>query len=83
MKGICLEKITSVADKWRRNSNNFNLAIPEKSQTWGLRTSLFRFFTLPPEIPDKTRFHPKDFHKIVLAPLEISRPKVKTLGNST
>ena len=33
VKGIYLEKIKTVADKWRGDSNNFNWAIPEKSQT--------------------------------------------------
>ena len=52
-------------------------AIPEK-KTGGLRTyifenppEIFRFFTLPMEIPNKTRLHPEKLYKIVLAtPLE-------------
>ena len=69
-------------------------AIPEKIQTrWGgggLRIyffeknpGIFHFFTLPLEIPDKTKLTPWIFHKIVLDLLEIPRPKTKTLGNST
>ena len=38
---------------------------------------IFRFFTLPLEIPDKTRPHPSK-SKIVLHPLEILRPKTIT-----
>ena len=34
------------------------------------------------EIPDK-KFNPQIFYEIVLNPLEIPRPKTKTLGNST
>ena len=44
---------------------------------------IFHFFTLPLEISDKTKLNPWIFHKIVLDPLEISRPKTKTLGMST
>ena len=44
---------------------------------------IFHFFTLPLEIPDKTKLNPWIFHKIVLDPLEIPRPKTKTHGNST
>ena len=44
---------------------------------------IFHFFTLPLEIPDKTKLNPWMFHKIVLDPLEISRPKTKIHGNST
>ena len=40
-------------------------------------------FTLPLEIPDKAKLNPFIFHKIVLDPLEISRPKTKIHGNST
>ena len=65
-------------------------AIPEKSKQGGLRVyyfektpGIFHFFTLPLEIPDKTKLNPWIFHKIVLAILEISRPKTKTPGNST
>ena len=43
----------------------------------------FNFFTLPLEVPDKTKLNPWIFHKIVLDPLEIPRPKTKTPGNST
>ena len=38
-------------------------------------------FTLPLEIPDKAKLNPFIFHKIVLDPLEISRPKTKIHGN--
>ena len=44
---------------------------------------IFHFFTLPLEILDKTKLNPWIFHKIVLDPLEIPRPKTKTPGNST
>ena len=40
------------------------------------------FVTLPWEIPDKMKFHPWKFQKIVLHPLEIPRPKNGN-GNST
>ena len=40
-------------------------------------------FTFPLEIPDKTKLHPWQFHKIVLDPLEIPRLKTKTPRNST
>ena len=43
----------------------------------------FSFFTLPLQIPDKTILNPWILNKIVLDPLEISRPKTKTPGNST
>ena len=44
---------------------------------------IFHFVTLPLEITDKTKLTPWIFHKIVLDPLEIPRPKRKTPGNST
>ena len=44
---------------------------------------IFHFFTLPLEISEKTKLHPWKFHKIVLHPLEIPRPKTKTTGNSS
>ena len=44
---------------------------------------IFHFFTLPLEIPDKTKLNPWIFHKIVLDPLEIPRPKTKTPRNFT
>ena len=41
--------------------------------------STFLFFTLPLEIPDKTKLHPWKFHKFLLdPPEEIPRPKTKT-----
>ena len=70
-------------------------AIPEKIQTRVLRIyffepappcpspGIFHFFTLPIEIPDKTKLNPWIFYKIVLDPLEIPRPKTKTPRNST
>ena len=72
-------------------NNTIQWAIPEKIQTRGeLRIyffenypGIFHFFTLPLEIPDKTKLSPWIFHKIVLEPLEIPRPKTKTPGNST
>ena len=61
-----------------------------KNPNGGLRIYFFEkpleffiFFTLPLEIPDKTKLNPRIFHKIVLDPLEILRPKTKTSGNST
>ena len=57
----------------------------EKIQTGGLRIyffekplGIFNFFTLPLKICDKTKFNPWIFHKIVLEPLKIPRPKAKT-----
>ena len=44
---------------------------------------IFRLFTLPMEIRDKTRLHSQKLHKIMLHPSEILRPKTKTPGNST
>ena len=44
---------------------------------------IFRFVTLPLEIPDKMKLHPWKFHQIVSHPLEFPRPKTKTHGNST
>ena len=44
---------------------------------------IFSCFTLPLEIPDKTKLHPWKFCKIVLHHWEIPRPKTKTPGNST
>ena len=44
---------------------------------------IFRFVTLPLEIPDKMELHPWKFHQIVSHPLEFPRPKTKTHGNST
>ena len=69
-------------------------AIPGKIQTRGLRIHFFEpplplapwnfsFFYFTTQIPDKTRLKPWIFHKIVLDPLEIPRPKIKTPGNST
>ena len=72
-------------------------AIPEKIRglrIYFLKTSLeFSFFTLPLEIPDKTKLNPWIFHKIVLDPLRFQGPKQRpleishyfflvTLGNS-
>ena len=58
-----------------------------KQGGWGtfLKTPLgiFHFFTLPRGFPEKTKLNPWIFHKIVLDPLEIPRPKLKTPGNST
>ena len=41
---------------------------------------IFRCYTLPLEIPDKTRLHLWKIHKIVLRPLETLRPKAKNPG---
>ena len=69
---------------------NLSWAIPEKIQTGGLRIYSFEtpsgisnFLTLHLEIPDKTKLNPWIFHKIVLDPLDIPKPKTKTPGNST
>ena len=42
----------------------------EKGQKWQKTPRSFRFVTLPLEIPDKIKFHPWEFYKIVLDPLE-------------
>ena len=68
-----------------------NWAIPEKNQGGReLRTyvfektpGIFRFPTLPLEIPDKTKLHPWKLRKILIHPLEILRPETKAPGNST
>ena len=39
---------------------------------------IFHFFTLPLEIPDKTKLSPWTLHRIVLDPLKIPRPKTQT-----
>ena len=64
--------------------------IPQKIQTGGLMIyfyenppGIFHFFTLPMEIPDKTKLNPSILHKLVLNHLEIPRPKTKSSGNST
>ena len=64
--------------------------IPQKIQTGGLMIyfyenppGIFHFFTLPMEIPDKTKLYPWKFLKIVLDLLEIPRQKTKTPGNFT
>ena len=44
---------------------------------------ILHFFTLPLEIPNKTKLNPWIFHKIVLDSLAIPTPKTKTPGNST
>ena len=41
------------------------------------------FYCVPQGFPEKTKLNPWIFHKIVLDPLEIPRPKLKTPGNST
>ena len=53
----------------------------KKTKQGGFRTyffenvqGVFNFFTLPLEIPDKTKFHPWKLHKIVFNTLEITRP---------
>ena len=59
-----------------------------KQGSWGYTflkpLELFILFTLPLEIPDKTKLNPWTFHKIVLDPLEIPHYfSLVTLGNST
>ena len=44
---------------------------------------IFRFLTLPLEIPGKMKLYPWKFHQIVSHPLEFPRPKTKTHGYST
>ena len=44
---------------------------------------IFRFVTLSLEILEKTKLHLRKFHKVVLEPLGIPRPKSKSHGNST
>ena len=48
-----------------------------------LPPGILYFFTLPLEIPNKTKLNPWIFHKIVLDSLAIPTPKAKTPGNST
>ena len=62
-----------IADHW--------LGYSRKENSRGLRTyffeeplEFFNFFTLPLEIPDKTKLHPWKFHKIALDSLGIPRP---------
>ena len=73
---------------WHRWSLCLNIPLiglfqKKSKQGGGVEDILFFFFTLPLEIPDKTRLKPWIFHKIVLDPLEIPRSKTKTPGNST
>ena len=52
----------------------------------GMRAFLkntFRFVTLPLEIPKKVKLHTWKFCNIVLYPLEIPMPKIKTHRNAT
>ena len=54
----------------------------QKKTNRGLEDMLdFMFFTLPLEIPDKTKLLPQKLHKIVLHHGEIQRPKTKITGN--
>ena len=60
----------------------------KKNQTGRVEDILFwespgisLFFSLPLEIPDKTKLNPWKFHKIASYPLEIPRTKAKTPGN--
>ena len=46
-------------------------------------SGISRLHTLPQEIPNRTKLKLWKFCKIVLDPLEIPRPKIKTCGNST
>ena len=48
-----------------------------------LLPGIFRFVTLPVEIPEKTIFHLCKFYKIVWHPSEIPKSKTKTHGNPT
>ena len=49
-----------------------------------LKNPVIFLFALPLEIPDKTKLHPWEFHKLVLDPLEIPHYSfLVTLGNST
>ena len=65
--------IELIADHW--------LGYSRKENSRGLRTyffekplEFFNFFTLPLEIPDKTKLHPWKSHKIALDSLGIARP---------
>ena len=46
-------------------------------------SGIFRFFTLPLEISDKTKLHLWKLYEILINPLEILRPETKAPGNST
>ena len=73
------------------NTSNDYWDIPEKFQKGWFELYSFlkkspyisRFITLPFEILDKTKLYPCKFREIMLHSLEISRPKMKTYGNST
>ena len=75
----------------RNQLDSCYLAIPEKNRVilktyilfWNPHARIFLFFYITLEIPDKTELHTWKFHKIVLDPWEIPRPKTKTPGNST
>ena len=75
---LFLFEVTLIMGYSRKNPNG-----------WGLRICFFEkpleknFFSLPLEIPDRTKLSPWIFHKIVLDPSEIPRPKTKIPGNST
>ena len=84
----CATKIVIWLSGW---NSPVHWTIPEKLQTgwvvdilfWNPPSGIFRFFTLPLEIPVKTSFHPWKFCKIVCHPLEIPRSKTKTQENLT
>ena len=59
--------------KWKRLGHTFSKK----------KLEIFRFVFLPLQVPNKKKFHPWKFCKMVLQPLEIPRPKTKTHGNST
>ena len=65
--------------------SNWGLLFQKNIKQGGLSTyflekspGIFHFITLPLEIPNKTKLHPWKFHKIMLHPLEITRPKTNT-----
>ena len=80
-------RLSAVCEYLNHKIANDFWAIPEKKpKQGGLRTyfleknsKIFRFVTLHLEILDKTKLYPCKFREIVLHPLEIPRPKMKTL----
>ena len=77
----------------RKNPNRWGRGGVEDILFW-TPPGILHFFTLPLEIPNKTKLNPWIFHKIVLDSLAIPTPKTKpleiphyfflvTLGNST
>ena len=67
-----------------------NWAIPEKKSKHGVlriyffekTLKIFRFVTLPLELPDKMKFHPWQFHQTVLHPRPIEIPRYFLLDHA-